>query len=195
MKNKKDYKNHKGFTLVELIVVIVILAILAAILIPGLLKWIDQAKQKQCELEARSIYLATEASLAELYAWGFDGTKDGKPIDVTELQESYIMNYLPGYNNEWLKYIREKSGIEKVDFIKCYINNGKVEAVLIRYVSSTNSENYILASIRGADAEYYENYIKDKWLAAPGWGFGEWDWADTGTWVIKEGPPLELKDR
>lgn len=67
MKKKED---NKGFTLVELIVVIVILAILAALLIPGLLKWIDKAKQEQYTLEARNIYLATEAEVAQLYAAG-----------------------------------------------------------------------------------------------------------------------------
>lgn len=72
--NKKE--SNKGFTLVELIVVIVILAILAAILIPGLLKWIDEAKDKQYQLEARSIYMATEAELAKKY------NTDGK-LDAT----------------------------------------------------------------------------------------------------------------
>lgn len=63
-------KNNKGFTLVELIVVIVILAILAAILIPGLLKWIDKAKEEQYTLEARNIYLATQSEVAVEYAKG-----------------------------------------------------------------------------------------------------------------------------
>ena len=52
---------NAGFTLVEMIVVMVILTVLAAILIPGLLGWIDEAKGKQYVLSARSIYMSAQA--------------------------------------------------------------------------------------------------------------------------------------
>ena len=73
---KKMKNDNKGFTLVELIVVLVILAILAAILVPALLGYIDEAKQKQIVLNGKSVYTAAQSVASELYA------KD-KDIDST----------------------------------------------------------------------------------------------------------------
>lgn len=76
--NKK--KDNKGFTLVELIVVIVILAILAALLVPALVGWIDKAKESNYTVEARSVYLATQAYVSESY-----GTNNTLPTgDLTD---------------------------------------------------------------------------------------------------------------
>ncbi len=60
--------DNKGFTLVELIVVLVILAILAAILVPALLGYIDEAKTKQDILKARNLFTSTQAEFIKLYS-------------------------------------------------------------------------------------------------------------------------------
>ena len=75
---KKMKNDNKGFTLVELIVVLVILAILAAILVPALLGYIDEAKQKQIVLEGKSVYTAAQAVASEMYA------KDAEPGDIDD---------------------------------------------------------------------------------------------------------------
>lgn len=94
----------EGFTLVELIVVIVILAILAAILVPGLLGWIDKAKEKKYELEARSIYQAAEAESTKLYAKNY-----------RDDQKAVIFN--DEYNAQEFDNIKKLAGIESIEHV------------------------------------------------------------------------------
>ncbi len=97
---KKMKNDNKGFTLVELIVVLVILAILAAILVPALLGYIDEAKQKQIVLNGKSVYTAAQAVSSELYAKstainsttfgtasGFDGTTAGSSDKIIKVAD------------------------------------------------------------------------------------------------------------
>lgn len=63
------WRKHKdkGFTLVELLVVLVILAILAAAVIPSMMGFIDRAKKESIAAEQRSVLLAAQVELNELY--------------------------------------------------------------------------------------------------------------------------------
>ncbi|SCW52547.1 N-terminal methylation site-containing protein [Ruminococcaceae bacterium YRB3002] len=64
---KRTTKTKKGFTLVELIVVLVILAILAAMLIPALTGYIDEARKKKDYQAASEVLTAAQAVVAQYY--------------------------------------------------------------------------------------------------------------------------------
>lgn len=59
-KLKKMKDNVKGFTLVEIIVVLLILAILAAIAIPSMLGYVNEARNSEYIAEARTGYVAAQ---------------------------------------------------------------------------------------------------------------------------------------
>lgn len=61
---------EEGFTLVEILVVLVILAILAAVSIPTMRGFIDDAKKKVHLTEARSVYVACQAAASEVAGRG-----------------------------------------------------------------------------------------------------------------------------
>lgn len=69
-------KDKKGFTLIEMIVVIVIIGILLAILVPGMFKYIQKAKDKQILVDARTAYLDVQMAAQEAYgANGITGSE------------------------------------------------------------------------------------------------------------------------
>lgn len=66
--NRGLKRDDKGFTLVELIVVLIILAILAAILVPGLLSYIEDARDKKDMLAAKNCLTLVQTELTKRYA-------------------------------------------------------------------------------------------------------------------------------
>lgn len=123
-------KNNKGFTLVELIVVLVILAILAAILVPALLGYIDRSKNQQYITEARDLMMATQAGIAEAYAFRPVSFEDavrtpasGAPVKV---DYGYYSNYYL-YKAKMNKLGSKEDGVDKGEAAKKMICNRVVE--------------------------------------------------------------------
>ncbi len=97
-KLKKKFKSKKAFTLIELIVVIAIIGVLAAILIPTMSGFVDQAHTATDLANARTIYsvAAAELSFAEVNGSGVDSDTYDSVTDAADPYVDAVLDQIQG---------------------------------------------------------------------------------------------------
>lgn len=147
-------KNKKGFTLIEMIVVIVIIGILLAILIPGMFKYIDKAKDKQIEVNARTAYLNMSTAIAELYG------KNGVTAD--EVRTAIGTNEFGIGGSKTMRLaVADKGEVT----IEAFPNtNSTVKSVKLILPSDSNSNNkFEIVEMRYEEGKKYIEMKNGKW--------------------------------
>lgn len=115
----KRLKSRKGFTLIELIVVIAILGILAAILVPSILGYVDQANEAADKANARSVYTAASAVYTSIMTQEQRDalTEDSYNSDDDNDFIVAINNFLgSSFEGDYIVYMADGGGIERVEY-------------------------------------------------------------------------------
>ena len=157
MKKLRERLNKKGFTLVELIVVIVIILILAAVLVPNVMRYIDQANRAEAKSNAATALTELQGYEAEFYA--------AEDADMKAVPPTCVHNGTP---HTYTDFVLTKASATLMDTAaKSIFDNSTNKPTgatktssLVRY----HVENGVVDAFAYATTAYYIN-----WSQSDGW--------------------------
>lgn len=128
-KLKKMKENIKGFTLVEIIVVLLILAIMAAIAIPSMLGYVQEARNSEYIAEARTGFVAAQTVVTK------------KASAVKPLTDAELAAYIVDAKN--IKEITDYIGAdENIDSITAAtVVKGRITSITVKLSANKGSKS------------------------------------------------------
>lgn len=130
---KKLRRNKKGFTLVEIIVVLLIVAILAAISIPTMLGYVDEAQNSEYIAKARTGYVAAQTV----------ATKRKVAGDTDAQIQTYLTT--AGNIGDLNDYIGETDVINSIT--AATVVDGKVTKITVVVEAGTNDKTVVIDTV------------------------------------------------